>query len=143
MVDYVKEIEKLKTVANKLKQLNYHFACHTYNHIQVAYESENTLKKDLQKYQDEITSVIGETPIFCFPCGSYITKGAKLNILKQFGYKIFFCVGDAKTIQKNGCVFLKREVLNGVALRNYRKQYESFFDTKKIYDSKRTIPFPL
>ena len=137
------EIEKLKPVVEKLKQLNYHFACHTYSHIQVAYESTKTLFSDLQKYQDEVISVIGETPIFCFPCGSYITKGAKLNILNQFGYKIFFCVGDAKTMQKNGSVFLKREVLNGIALRNYQKQYQDFFDTKTIYDKLRTVPFPL
>ena len=136
------EIEKLKPVVEKLKQLNYHFACHTYNHIQVAYENAKTLFNDLEKYQDEVLPVIGKTSIFCFPCGSYITKGTKLNILNQFGYKIFFCVGDAKTMQKNGSVFLKREVLNGIALRNYRKEYSKFFDTKKIYDNKRTISFP-
>ena len=138
-----KEIEMIKPLVKKLKDLNYHFASHTYGHIQVAYSSDNMLYQDCKKYQDEILSVIGETDLFCFPCGSMITKGSKLNILKNFGYKIFFCVGDAKTQEKNNSVFFKREVLNGIALRNYRSQYAKFFDTKLVYDhDNRTIPFP-
>ena len=71
-----------------------------------------------------------------------MSKGQKLNILKNFGYKLFFCVGDAKTTIKNNVIFLKRDVLNGIVLRNYQKQYSKFFDTKKVYDKNRTIPFP-
>lgn len=137
------EIELIKPLIKRLKQLNYRFASHTYGHIQVAYSSDSMLYQDCKKYQDEILSVIGKTDLFCFPCGSMITKGNKLNILKNFGYKIFFCVGDAKTQEKNNSVFFKREVLNGVSLRNYRSQYSKFFDTKLVYDHEnRTIPFP-
>lgn len=138
-----KDIEEIKPLIEKLKSLNYHFGCHTYNHIQVCYQSDNVLYADLKKYQDEIISLIGETPIFCFPCGSGVTKGSKLDILKQFGYKIFFCVGDAKTQEKNNVVFLKREVLNGIALRNYQNEYSPFFETAKVYDHEnRKIKFP-
>ena len=137
------ELEKIAPLVSKLKKLNYHFGCHTYGHIQVEYSSYSTLCRDLKRYRDEIIPTINSTPIFCFPCGSKVMSGNKLELLKQFGYKIFFCVGDATTQEKNGCVFLKREVLNGVALRNYRKEYSKFFDTKKVYDHEnRTIKFP-
>lgn len=142
-INQKQEIETIKPLISKLKKLNYHFASHTYGHIQVAYANNRMLYQDCKKYQDEIQSVIGSTDLFCFPCGSMITKGSKLNLLRQFGYKIFFCVGDAKTQEKNNSVFFKREVLNGVSLRNCRKQYSKYFDTKLVYDhDNRTIPFP-
>lgn len=142
-IDKVQEIEAIKPLIAKLKSLNYHFASHTYGHIQIAYSSNDMIYQDCKKYQDEILSVIGKTDLFCFPCGSMITKGSKLSTLKSFGYKIFFCVGDAKTQEKNNSVFFKREVLNGISLRNCRSQYTKFFDTKLVYDhNNRTIPFP-
>ncbi|MBQ0017431.1 MAG: hypothetical protein KBT30_02220 [Clostridiales bacterium] len=141
-IDRQKQIEEIKPLIKKLKELNYHFASHTFNHIQVAYSSDRDLYLDLKKYQDEIISIIGKTDILSFPCGASVSKGSKLDILKSFGYNIFFLVGDGKNIEKNEAVFLKREVLNGVALRNYRKEYMEYFDTKKVYDKDRTIPFP-
>lgn len=138
-----KDLEEIKPLIKKLKSLNYHFACHTYNHIEVAYQSDSVLFDDLKKYQDEIISVIGETPIFCFPCGSAVTKGSKLKILNKFGYKIFFCVGDAVTQEKNDSIFMKREVLNGISIRNYQKEYSPFFENSLIYDHEnRKIKFP-
>lgn len=137
------EIENIKPLINKLKNLGYRFACHSYNHLQVAFASPYNLERDLQRYDDEIVSVIGKTDIFCFPGGSKIEDGQKLSILKNHGYKIFFCVGDAKNTCSNGAVFLKREVLNGNSLRYFRHYFQKWFDTKKIYDHQhRTIPFP-
>lgn len=137
-----KDIEAITPLIEKLKKLNYRFASHTYGHIQVSYTSDNQLLRDCEKYKNEIESVIGETDILSFPCGSYVSKGSKLNILKNYGFRIFFCVGDAVTCKKNGCVFLKREVLDGHSLRCFRKDYKEFFDTKNVYDHEnRTIPF--
>lgn len=137
-----KEIEAIKPLIDKLKSLNYHFASHTYGHIQVAYTSASQLERDCQKYEDEIESVTGNTDIFSFPCGSFVSSGYKLDILKKHGFKIFFCVGDATSQKKNGAVFLKREVLDGHSLRCFRKEYSPFFDTKNVYDHEnRTIKF--
>lgn len=136
------EIEQIKPLIKKLKELNYRFASHTYGHIQVAYSSPSQLERDCQKYHTEIESMIGETDILSFPCGSLVDSGYKLEILNKHGYKIFFCVGDVVSSKKNGSIFLKREVLDGHALRSFRQEYLPFFDTKNVYDhSNRTIKF--
>lgn len=138
-----KDIENIKPLIEKLKSMNYRFASHTYGHIQVTYVSDSQLARDCEKYHNEIESVIGKTDILSFPCGNYISSGSKLDILNEYGFKIFFCVGDAKTCQKNGSIFLKREVLDGHSLRCFRNEYLQFFDTKNVYDHEhRTIPFP-
>lgn len=138
-----KDIEKIKPLVEKLKSLNYRFASHTYGHIKITYVSDNQLVRDCEKYHSEIESVIGSTDILSFPCGNYVSSGSKLTILNNYGYKIFFCVGDATTCKKNGSIFLKREVLDGNSLRSFRKDYSSYFDTKNVYDHEhRTIPFP-
>ena len=138
-----REIEEIRPLIEKLKNLNYHFGCHTYGHIQIAYSNYSTILRDLERYKSEILSVIGDTNIFCFPAGSKVSSGCKLELLKEYNYKIFFCVGDAKTCINNNVAFLKREVLNGVALRNFRNDYLKYFDTKKVYDHEhRTIQFP-
>lgn len=137
-----KDLAQIVPLIDKLKQLNYHFASHSYGHIQVKYATASELKTDLEKYRDEIITTIGNTNLFCFPCGSGVSQGEKLDILKNFGYNIFFGVGDTITCQKNDCVFLKRQVLNGVTLRTCQSLYSPFFDTNKVYDHKfRTIPF--
>lgn len=138
-----KDLKEIVPLIEKLKSCNYHFGSHSYGHIQVGFSSIQTLNDDLEKYKTEIIPTISETSIFCFPCGNLVLKGEKFELLKKYGYKIFFGVGDAKTQEKDGVVILRREVLNGIALRNYSKEYAKFFDTQKVYDHEnRTIKFP-
>ncbi|MGN1222754.1 MAG: polysaccharide deacetylase family protein [Christensenellales bacterium] len=129
------EIEKIRPLVAKLKELNYRFASHTFNHIQVACVSSEELKKDTDKYTKEILSVIGETNIYSFPCGKYTLNEYKLNILKNAGYNIFLCVGlDKQEMWEQDCLFLKRHVLDGGSMLKYRKQLLPIIDTTKIYD---------
>lgn len=134
--DTQKEINELIPVVKKLKSLNYHFACHTYNHINVKTISEQELVKDLSLYKEKILSIIGDTNIFCFPCGNFINNGYKLKILKDFDYKIFLCVGLNKEIKEYGnTIFLGRKTLDGNSLRNFHNIYIDYFDTFEMYDN--------
>ena len=137
-IDNKKEIENLLPLVNKLKKLNYHFACHTYNHINVKAIKDEDLKNDLSLYKDKILSVIGDTNIFCFPCGNFVNNGQKLKTLKSFGYKIFLCVGQNQNIKTcNDCIFLGRKTLDGNSLRNFHNIYIDYFDTYEMYDNEQ------
>ena len=133
--NYKQEINKLTPLVTKLKNLGYRFASHTFNHIQVGNVSSETLKKDTDRYVNEIIPVIGETNILSFPCGKLTTNQTKLNILKNAGFNIFLCVGTSKQeIFDNDCLYLKRHVLDGGSMLKYRKQLLPIIDTTKIYD---------
>lgn len=132
---YKSEREKIKPLINKLKELGYRFASHTFNHIQVGSVSLETLKKDCFKYYDEIVPVIGETNILSFPCGSFTFNEEKVKLLNKYGFNIFLCVGISKQeIWDNNNLYLKRHVLDGGSMLKYRKQLLPIIDTTKIYD---------
>ena len=135
-IDNEKDLQDLKIVVDKLKSLNYHFACHTYNHINVKTISCEGLYNDLKLYKEKILPIIGDTNIFCFPCGNYINNGYKMKILKECGYQIFLCVGlpqDIKTYSDT--IFLSRKTLDGNSLRNFHNIYSPYFDTYEMYDN--------
>lgn len=134
------EIEKVKPLVKKLKDLGYRFASHTFNHIQVGNVSASTLQEDTKKYENEILPIIGKTNILSFPCGSFTTNENKLKILKDAGFNLFLCVGTSKQEWfYDDCLFLKRHVLDGGTMLKYRKQLLPIIDTTKIYDySQRT-----
>lgn len=130
------EIKQIKPLISKLKKLGYRFGCHTYNHINVKNVSNEKLLADLQKYENEIVPIIGKTDIYCFPCGNYVQKGYKMNLLKKFGYKIFFCVGmPVNSKEYNESVFFSRKTLDGNSMRNFHNNYAPFFDTYNMYDN--------
>lgn len=130
------EIKQIKPLIKKLKDLGYRFGSHTFNHIQVCNTDAQTLENDCRKYNEQIIPVIGKTDIFCFPCGSYVQKGNKLEILKKYGFKIFFCVGlPTASREFNGCVFLSRKTLDGNSMRNFHNNYLPYFNTFEIYDN--------
>lgn len=134
-IDRSEEIEAIKPLIEKLKNLGYRFASHTFNHISVTYSSMQMLYLDCLKYQEEILPIIGGTDIFCFPCGNALRSGGKLEILKSFGFKIFLCVGSRlDNRQENESVFIFRKVLDGNAFRSFRKEYLKYFDTFKVYE---------
>lgn len=131
-----KEIDDIKPLITKLKKLGYRFGSHTYGHINIKSVSTNTLLNDLKKYEDEIIPIIGKTDIYCFPCGNYVNSGYKMNLLKKFGYKIFFCVGlPCNNKQYNNSLFFSRKTLDGNSMRNFHSNYAPFFDTFIIYDN--------
>ncbi len=133
--NYKSEIEKVKPLVEKLKNLGYRFASHTFGHIQVGNVDINTLKKDTDRYSNEIIPIIGETNILSYPCGKFTTNEAKLNILKSAGFSIFLCVGTSKQEWFVGdMLYLKRHVLDGGTMLKYRKQLLPIIDTTKIYD---------
>lgn len=133
--NHTKEIEKVKPLISRLKELGYRFASHTFNHIGVSNVSLDVLRKDTDKYNNEIIPIIGETKILSFPCGMLTTNKDKLKILNDAGFNIFLCVGTSKQetwIDNN--LFLKRHVLDGGSMLKYRKQLLPIIDTTKIYD---------
>lgn len=130
-----RHLKILIPLVQRLKELNYHFGSHTFNHIRVGEVSVSELKEDTKRYTEDILSCIGETDIYCFPCGKYTISDEKLKVLNDAGYKIFLCVGLSKDhFVKNNNLYLSRKVLDGNSLKQYHENYLPIIDTNKIYD---------
>ncbi|MEG1499839.1 MAG: polysaccharide deacetylase family protein, partial [Clostridia bacterium] len=140
-----KEKTDLLALTNFMKKQKYHFACHGYNHYNTNRAPLEQLRTDTIKWQKEIEPFTGETNIYCYPGGIHRCGSENNKLLKDYGYEIFFCVGQSvkkqnETAEKDATYFY-RKPLDGSSLRTNQKGYMKYFDSSKIYDSRRFLPF--
>lgn len=138
------EREECAAVVNRLKQLGYTFASHTYYHKYFNSMSAEEIEKDIRQWKKYIEPIVGETDMLCFPAGEHSAKSAKNEIFIRNGFSVFLCVGEKATeYEKNRTdrTYIYRKPFDGTSLRLYKKQYAHIADTKKIYDGSRFRPF--
>lgn len=138
------EKKGLENVVSLLKEKGYTFACHSYSHCNAAYANYSEFQNDLRKWENEIGKFVGETSIYCYPGGNHKAQGANNELLKQKGFNVFLCTGNCLTEKEKfekGVTYFYRHPLDGTALRLCEEEYSSFFDTRKVYDERRYLPF--
>lgn len=142
------EIEKVKPLVKKLKDLNWKFACHSYGHYHMSKIGNNKSIYDSAKWLTEVQPLIGKTDIYCYPYGDWeITKNDVCSPKHQFlidsGFKLFLGVGNkpffnylpySKSIHPYSALFMDRKPIDGLSLRMFKESYSPYFDTYDIYD---------
>ncbi len=137
---------QLSELVSLLKERGYKLGCHSYNHCNCIYTNHNNFVKDVNKWQNEIGSYIGKTNIYCYPGGLHKCKSQNNEYLKSNGFEIFLCTGkDFKQAEEDdiGATYFYRHPLDGTALRLCKEEYKEFFDTEKVYETARYVPFSL
>ncbi len=127
------EIKGAKKLVDRLKELGYKFACHTYNHENVKQITNQVLEQDLTKFEKEVIDIIGDTDIFCFPYGEATFDKQKIKILKEFGYTRFLCINLINEDPSfEDIVFMPRMVIDRFNLKKCHKDFLPYFDTNKV-----------
>ncbi len=149
------EIAAVKPVIAKLKQLGWEFASHSYGHYHMKHLSLQSFKNDVNRWKNEVESLIGKTEVYVYPYGEYeITDNAgnvskKHKLLKEAGFVMFCGVGSKyfygmapfNTSLKNRILFMDRRPIDGFDLRNRQQIYNKFFNCYNVYDKQnRFIP---
>ncbi len=149
------EIKNAKKVVDKLKKSGYYFACHSYGHYHMKKCSLNTFNEEIENWNKEVKSIIGETKIYVYPYGENEILNNNLlsekhKLLLNEGYKLFCGVGAKhfysyypfNTLKENQVLFMDRRPLDGYSLRNRINDYKDFFNCYLVYDKKnRRISF--
>lgn len=136
-----KEREELKKVVQKLKQLGYTFASHSYTHSFINSVTPEFLVRDMKRWEKEIQSIVGDTKIFCFPGGIHDHTSYNDYLIRE-RYNLLLCVGlDLNKKGENGKTFkyIYRTPLDGNSLRTYPNMYRDIFEPSKIYDNTSRI----
>lgn len=128
------EIERATEVVTLLKKRGWIFGSNNYKYIIDSNKSEVEFKKELLLWQNEVASIVGETPIYSCPKG-YLDK-AKLGELGASKYRIVLYNDFANnlTISDNQ-IILPTKKINGQSLRQNATELEQYFDCKSVYDS--------
>ena len=64
-----KEIEAVKPIVAELKRTGWTFGSHTWGHISLNTRTKDVVTADMQKWFDEVGSLVGETPVLFYPFG--------------------------------------------------------------------------
>ena len=141
-----KEIEAVKPIVAELKRTGWTFGSHTWGHISLNTRTFDTVTADMQKWFDEVGSLVGETSVLFYPFGGRLDgddvkqSGPAFQWMQQHGFRIFCSVGIAswsKCKSDISAVICDRLHPDGTTLRGSDKVlswYSQFYDARDIID---------
>lgn len=141
-----KEQDDAKALAKALRDAGYTIACYTYNNISYSTHSAQEIQKDIQLWQKNIASIIGQTDILVFAqeadIGTNYKNNEKFDVLYENGYRFF--LGSAPFLScETGSQYVRhsRLIVSGTTLYHNAKWFKDILDTSELLDSTRgTIP---
>jgi peptidoglycan/xylan/chitin deacetylase (PgdA/CDA1 family) len=143
--DYESERSQAVQVANYLKRSGWEFASHGYKHT---YESQLTpekLERDIQRWQDEVASIVGPVKVHIYPCGDFVRSDTpSYEVMKKSPYRFLFGVNVKTKWKSSGnIVYGDRIPIDGKYLMgNFSgSRHSQFCDISRIVDPKRVQVF--
>lgn len=141
---YEQDKKTVKEVVKALKEDGWEFASHSWGHKNMQEKSFEFVKKDINRWLDEVGSLIGPTDILIFPYGVDIetTMGHyssdKYKFLKEVGFNYFCGVYSKPWMHiKDDYVRMTRRPLDGQAMLQFPERLEDLFNADEIIDPER------
>lgn len=136
--NYARERAEALRVGNKLKENGWKFASHSYGHNDNQKVSLEYFKRDIDKWEKEVATLVGSTQIYIYPHGTSLPEGSdKFKYLQSKRFKIFYAVGSEayeKISNNTLAVMGDRMAVDGITLRHRRKNFLKFYDAKEVID---------
>ena len=143
---YQKELAELPAVLNALREKGYKFGCYTYGNVAYGDIKADQLKEDLQKWNEEVTPLLGEVEYLVYAKNSDITTGTglysgeKYELLKQAGFHYYLGFCESNTpwfVRTNEYIRQGRIMVTGNSLEKYPKMFDGLFETVSVLDPNR------
>ena len=131
--DYKQEREEAQKVVNKLKELGWVFASHSYHHRDIVKNTFDFLVYDTERWLGEVGCITGKTQIYLYPYGAnpgYLST--KYKYLVSRGFKLMCEVGSfIHVVKANGGLSQGRRQMDGMAFEHKHK-LKALFDVDKV-----------
>jgi hypothetical protein len=135
---YQKEIEDATVIVKKLKELGWHFASHSYGHLNMPKVSMSGFINDNKLWEKEVKPILGETDLYVYPSGAALENNEeKHRILRSMNFNLFFGVGSGYGYRmgpKSEYIYLSRMNIDGRYFRQFRNRNDKLFDIDKVMD---------
>ena len=147
---YAAEVEAANAVTEALKAHGSVIASHSFGHPAYGQISVESLREDVQKWEQQVQPITGECDILLYPYGNDISgvegySGEKFQILYDAGYRYFCNVdgGHDYWVQiHDGYVRQGRRNIDGYRLYHGPKLLDDLFDPASVIDLARPLPVP-
>ena len=139
------EIEAVKPIVAELKRTGWTFGSHTWGHLSLNSRSYETVTADMQRWFDEVGSLVGEVSVLFYPFGGRLDgddvrqTGPAFQWMQEHGFRLFCSVGIESYSKSKGdisAVICDRLHPDGTTLRSAksRERYMKFYDAADIID---------
>ena len=136
--NYQDEVEKAIAVANRLRELNWRFASHSWGHRNLPEITMALFIDDANRWDREVRPIVGDTDLFIYPYGARLESHAeKHRMLRERGFAVFFGVGEGYGFtQYPGFLFTTRRNIDGYYFRIFsnRNYPDKLFDFDRVID---------
>lgn len=149
---YQQDCEDAKKVAQGLKNAGWEISSHSYGHRSYQTIDMEKFKKDVNKWEETVETIVGETDILIYPFGADICgwkgyEGERYEYLKSVGFN-YFCNVDSTQywVQiKDDYVRQGRRNIDGVRMYydmidDSIDQLSDLIDVKSVFDPARPTP---
>lgn len=136
--DYHKNCEDATKLINRLRETGWSFASHSYWHRSPAKQSDAAFFADADRWEKEVTPLLGKTEVYIYPFGERIDYNSpKFKHLLGLGFKIICSVSGRNPYIKymNDCVMMDRRDIDGISMSDNR--LSNLLDVKTIIDPVR------
>lgn len=143
-------------VAEAIKALGWELASHSWGHRDYGTVSWDSFIFDVDIWEREVETIIGDTDILIYPFGAdvgdwhkYSDDNERYKYLDKVGFD-YFCNVDGSVsywVQKSGG-YLRQGRMNLDGYRMYQDLYNGktklvdFFDVASVFDASRPLPVP-
>jgi len=143
---YQDEIDGAKQIINALRRDGYEIACYTYDNEPYGTRGTAQIQADLQKWNDEVTPILGQTDLLVFARESDIADadtvytGEKYETLYNAGFRRFlgFCDnGTSWSTIADDHIRMGRLMVTGANLQNHPEWFAGVFTASTVIDSGR------
>ena len=135
--EYLEEKAKATAVVNRLKELGWHFASHSWGHPNLPNISMSWFRNDTNRWEREVRPILGETDLYIYPFGEGVEHiEEKHRMLRELNFNVFFGVGTGLGYSEGpGYLYMHRRNIDGVYFRLFRNRADSLFDVDKVMDA--------
>ena len=134
--EYQEEKQKAIAITDKLKEMGWHFASHSWRHLDLSAISMERFIDDANRWDEEVRPIVGDTDIFIYPFGEGVEhQKEKHTELRRRGFNVFLDVGNGFGYHVGqDYIYFDRRSIDGVYFRSVRNPSQRLFDFNKVID---------
>ena len=138
------ERDAIKAVADKLRAQGYDIACYTYADMEYADFGASGIQEDLDKWNEQIVPILGQTDILVYPTGADIAghdsySGSKYDALHSAGFRYFVGVENGVRWGMTASAYARqtRTLVTADFLKSNPEWYAGLFDAATVLSEVR------
>ena len=146
--DFAERQVKAREVADRLHELGWQFASHSYTHhgdMRDRTMSFSRFQFDAENWRKEVGEYVGETDLYVSPYGYHMRDDDSFYrfLVEEEGFNVYCPISDGTTVVMNADNMVsERRSLDGYALLHYGSELRPYFDVAEVWDESRGLSYP-